>query len=567
MRLIRRLALPVLLASIVSACSNKNAATDDNAPLSFVPADTPYAMANLEATPQAVYDAWALRMKTYWPTMIHMYQGILDQAATDKTSDPNAQRGIKIAKALLEEFNSDDPMGRIRSMGFKPDARYAFYGVGMVPVIRTELGDPAALRAEIAKIEAKVGEKVPTAKVGAQEFWFLGDQKAMGVAAIEGNQLVLSILPVNADDSLKQAILGLTKPAQNLGTAGTLQAIAKQYGYSNYGAGFVDFVKLTERLSSPPTGTDAQFAAALGIPFAGADPACRADYLEIAHKFPRFVGGIEELTVQRVRIGAQMEIDASIAAPFAAAMTAAPGTGAPGDGVFDMSLSLPVLKLKDFWLKQADAVAAKPYTCPELVSLNKGFADSKAKVDVTVPPPFSDFTGVRFALEKLDMKPGATIPDIFAKLAMRTTNPGAVLAMAQLAVPQLAAIHVQPDGKPVLLPTGTVPMATQPIAVAMTSDTLGLSSGAGEDATLGAFIAAPPAKDAVFLRFHFTGQFYKLMGDMMDKAAAAMPPDKQAQFAAQKQMFASYEQMFKFGDVTLTATPTGIAFHEIVEQN
>ena len=38
-----------------------------------------------------------------------------------------------------------------------------------------------------------------------------------------------------------------------------------------------------------------------------------ADYLDIAHKFPRFVGGVEELGVQRVRIGAQMEIDASIA--------------------------------------------------------------------------------------------------------------------------------------------------------------------------------------------------------------------------------------------------------------
>ena len=485
----------------------------------------------------------------------------------DKSDDPNAERGIKIAKALLEEFNTDDPMGRIRSMGFKPDARYALYGVGMVPVIRTELGDPAALRAEIAKIETKVGEKVPTAKVGNQEFWFLGDQKAMAVAAIEGNQLVLSILPVNADDSLKQTILGLTKPAQNLGSAGTLQAIAKQYGYSNYGIGFVDFVKLTERLSSPPSGTDAQFAKALDIPFAGADPACKSEYLEIAHKFPRFVGGVEELGTQRVRLGAQMEIDSSIAAPLAAALTAAPGTGAPGEGVFDMSLSLPVLKLKDFWIKQADAVAAKPYACPQLTSLNQGFANSKAKVDVTVPPPFSDFTGVRFVLDKLDMKQGSPVPDIFAKLAMRTSNPIAVLAMAQMAVPQLATIKVQPDGKSVLLPTGTVPMATQPIAVAMTSDTIGLSSGAGEDATLGAFIATPPAKDPVFLRFHFTGQFYKLMGDMMDKAAAAMPPDKQQAFAAQKQMFASYEQMFKFGDVTLTATPTGIAFHETVEQN
>ena len=566
MRLIRRLALPVMLASVVAACS-KNAVTDDNAPLSFVPADTPYAMANLEPTPQAVYDSWAQRMKSYWPTMMQMYQGILDQAATDKSNDPNAQRGIKIAKALLDEFTTDDPMARIRSMGFKPDARYAFYGVGMVPVIRTELGDPAALKAEIAKIETKVGEKVPTAKVGNQDFWFLGDPKAMAVAAIEGNQLVMSILPVNADDSLKQAILGLTKPAQNLGTAGTLQNIGKQYGYTDNGIGFIDFVKLTERLSSPPSGTDAQFAKALDIPFAGADPACKADYLEIAHKFPRFVGGVEELNAQRVRIGAHMEIDGSIAQPLAAALTAAPGTGAPGEGVFDMAFSMPVLKLKDFWIKQADAVAAKPYTCPQLTSLNQGFASSKTKVDVTVPPPFSDFTGVRFVLDKLDMKQGSPVPDVFGKFAMRTSNPTALLAMAQMAVPQLASIKVQPDGKAVVLPPGTVPMAPMPIAVAMTADTIALSSGTGEDATLGAFAAAPAAKDPVFMRFHFTGQVYKLMADMMDKAAAALPPDKQNQLAAQKKLFQAYEQVLKYGDITLTATPTGIGFHETVEQN
>lgn len=566
MRLIRRLALPFLLASLVAACS-KNAANDDNAPLSFVPSDTPYVMANLEATPPAVYDAWSQRMKAYWPSLIQMYQGMLDQAASAKTSDLNAERGIKIAKALLDELNTDDLIGRLRSIGFKPDARYAFYGIGMVPVIRTELGDPAALKAEIAKIEAKVGEKVPVGKVGNQEYWFLGDEKAMGVAAIEGNHLVLSILPVAADDTLKQTILGLTKPAQNLGAAGTLQALIKQYNYSNYGAGFVDFVRLTERLSSPPTGTDAQFASALGIPFAGADPACRADYLEIAHKFPRLVGGVEELAVQRVRIGAQMEIDASIAQPLAAALNAAPGTAAAGRGVMELSLSLPVLKLKDFWIKQADAVAAKPYTCPQLASINEGFAGSKTKVDVTVPPPFSDFTGFRFVLDKLDMKPGMTIPDVYAMLAMRTNNPIAVLAMAQMAVPQLATLKVQPDGKPVQLPAGTVPMTTQPIAVAMTADTLGMSSGTGEDATLGAFLAEPASKDPVFLRFHFTGQVYKLMADMMDKAAAAMPADKQAQFISQKQMFASYEQWLKSGDVTFTATPTGIALHEVVEQN
>ncbi len=565
MRMIRRLALPVLLAAILGACG-KNATTDNDAPLAYVPADTPYAYANIEPTPPAIYDAWSQRMKGYWPTLMQMYQGMLAQASAAK-SDPDSARAIKIASAILDEFNTDDPIARARAIGFKPDARFALYGLGMVPVIRVELGDPAALKAEIAKIETKVGEKIPVATVGNQEYWHIGDDKAMGVAAIEGKQLVLSILPTAADDALKQAILGLTKPAQTLAAAGTLQATAKLYGYSNYGIGFVDFVRLTERLTNPATGTDAAFAKALSLPLTGTDPACRADYLEIAHKFPRLVAGVEELSAQRVRVGGQLEMDASIAQPLAAALGAAPGTGAAGGGVLDMSLSLPILKLKDFWLKQADAVAAKPYTCPQLLSINEGFASSRAKADVTVPPPFSDLTGVRFTLDNFDMKDGASVPDVSAKLEMRTSNPLAVMAMAQLAVPQLATLKVAQDGKAVAIPPGIVPMSTQPLAVAMTTDALGLSSGPGEDATLGAYLAEPVAKDPVFLRMHFTGKMYRLMSDMFTRFKSAMPADKQAQLDMQTKIFATYEQWLKSGDITLTATPTGIALHEVVDQN
>jgi hypothetical protein len=78
-----------------------------------------------------------------------------------------------------------------------------------------------------------------------------------------------------------------------------------------------------------------------------------------------------------VRIAAQLEMQPALAAQLAAALGAAPGTGKPGAGVLDLALSLPVLKLKDFWIAQADAVAAKPYACASLAELNRGFADLK----------------------------------------------------------------------------------------------------------------------------------------------------------------------------------------------
>ena len=172
-----------------------------------------------------------------------------------------------------------------------------------------------------------------------------------------------------------------------------------------------------------------------------------------------------------VRVGAQLEIDTALAQQFATAIGAAPGTGAPGAGVLDVSLALPVLKLKDFWIKQAQSVAAKPYACASLTKLNEGFRESAAKVDITVSPPFSDAVGVRFTLDNFSLDPsGKKTPDVSGKLLFASNNPQAALAMAQLALPGLAQAKLSADGKAVALPPGIVPTASAPPLYAAMSD-------------------------------------------------------------------------------------------------
>ncbi len=55
--------------------------------------------------------------------------------------------------------------------------RIALYGLDLLPVARVELADPDATRAAIARIEAKAGQPLPTAKVGELSYWriFLTD--------------------------------------------------------------------------------------------------------------------------------------------------------------------------------------------------------------------------------------------------------------------------------------------------------------------------------------------------------------------------------------------------------
>src|SRR5436305_3495494 len=100
-----------------------------------------------------------------------------------------------------------DNWDKLRQIGFKPDTRVAFYGVGLAPVLRIELGDPAAFRAEIANIEQKVGEKLAVATTGNQEYWQFGDADAVVAIAIQGSHLVITLLPTTGSDAMKQALL------------------------------------------------------------------------------------------------------------------------------------------------------------------------------------------------------------------------------------------------------------------------------------------------------------------------------------------------------------------------
>jgi hypothetical protein len=553
-------------AALFTACSTEQTPGND-APLAFVPADTPYAYANLDPLPSAVTDQWSKRMQEYWPNAFGLYDEMLQKAAAEKT-DPLAQRWIKTARVLLDEIKAHDSWDKLRQIGLRPDGHGAFYGVGLVPVLRMELGDAAAFKAEVARIEQLSGEKLPLAKIDAQEYWQLGSDKLAAVIAVEGTHLVVTIVPPNAGDSLKRTLLGLTRPAQNLAATGALQTLAKQYRYSRYGEGYVDFVRLTERLSSAPTGSDAEFAKAVGLPENTTDATCRAEFLGIARKFPRFVMGAEELSATRMRIGAQLEMEPGLAQQFAAAIGPAPGTGAPGEGVVDVSIALPVLKLKDFWIKQADAVGAKPFACSGLTKLNDDFRQSKAKVDVTVPPPFSDALGVRFTLDKFSLDASGKTPDVSGKMVFASNNPLTTLAMAQLAVPGLAQLKLTADGKAVAVPAALVPTTSAPpLFVAMSDKAIGVAGGADERAALETYLRAPSAAEPVFMRMYFSGKFYSMLAQSFDKIEPMLPADQRPRYEQQKKMFAVYEKAVRSGEITFVATPTGIALHETIEQN
>jgi len=559
----RRLVALVCTSALIAACGKSAPpASIADTPLAFAPADTPYAYANLEPIPADVLAAQSKHMHEFWPLVFEQYDAMLNDASL-------GERPHKILAAVLDEFRPRDSLEKIRELGLKPDGHVALYGVGLVPVLRVELGDVAAFKAAIARIETKVGEKVPTGKTGSQEYWQFGDDKASAIVAIQNTHLVVTFWAADTTDQVKQLLLGIPKPAKSLGEAGTLQAIAKQYGYAPYGEGYFDAVALVQRLSNAPTGSDLEIAKSLKLPTDGAitDPTCKAEALAIAQTFPRVVVGAEELKANHTKIGFQFEIAPALAQQIAATLTAAPGTGSAPQGLMDFSLSVPILKLKDFWIKQADAIAAKPFACPALAQLNEGFRNSKTKIDTTIPPPISDLTGMRVTISRLTpgANPAAT-PDVAGKFLVGTTNPLAAIGMAQMAVPQLKDLKITTDGKPVALPAGLAPGAP-PMTVAVSDKAIAMATGKGEEASLGEFLNAAPAASPVFMRMQISGAIYGLMARYGDVFKQAMKQHDKAGGMDQAKLFALYEKMMRSIEFSFEANAKGIAIHETVDTN
>src|SRR5690606_27961953 len=129
-------------------------------------------------------------------------------------------------------------------LGVRQDARVAFYGVGILPVLRMELGNVDAFRATIARIEQKAGAKMPVTRFGEMEAWIFGDKDVQAVMAIEGGHLVLAMMPAKADESMQRRVLGLDRPRESLAGSDALAAFNTARGYLPYGSGWVDTRRL-----------------------------------------------------------------------------------------------------------------------------------------------------------------------------------------------------------------------------------------------------------------------------------------------------------------------------------
>jgi hypothetical protein len=547
------LALGALL--IVAGCGKK---AQDDAPIAFVPADTPYVIASLEPVSEKVTENWRRQMQQAWPVMTQIYGPIIDDIGK---KDEAASR---VLHALLDEVRGLDTPDKWRELGLTMQTRSAIYGIGLLPVLRLELADADAFRATVARVEQKSGAKLATARIGDQDLWTFGSAEVQGLMAIEGKHLVLGLVPGSADEALKRRVLGLDRPQKSLADTGALSDFNKARGYLPHGSGWVDTRRVLALYGNDPG--LAAFAHAGGKDLPALDATCRSELDALATKAPRLALGYTALDGSRMTLHMRLDLEPTLAKTLAALPAALPAATAK-DALLDFAFAMPVLRGRDFLVAQADAVAKAPFSCSLLQSLNDSFAEMKTKLDQVIPPPFADLVGARATIDHFQWPDGVDKPDIRGVLLIGSNNPTFLVNLAQISTPALAQLKLEPNAQPVAIPAGALPGAPADLEfnAALSAHAFGVSVGKDEAAGLGSAVAAAPGAPGTLLEMSMSGAMYKVLGDSLGRFSDKIPDQQRSQIEGSRQLYALYAQWIKRVDMRTSLTADGIDLVETVE--
>lgn len=517
-----------LAGFLLASCAHK----DKDAPLAFVPANTPYVVANLGVMNDATRTSLLAQADAQLPAQLNQMDAAANRLAA---KDPD---GARLIRALRAEFNGKTIEGFAKSAGLNLKGYSAFYGLGLSPVIRFELSDPAAFNGFISRLETAYGKKLDVASVGKQsyrKYVFVASGTQLILATVN-KQAVAALLPADAPVALLREALGLDRPKKSLQDSDRLDDLAKAKGYKPWLVGDLD---LTRALPLAMSGKDPLIAAILkaraeavaaktGEPVSNqlqTSPSCVVDASRIAARVPNISFGYTKLSAKHQNLRIDVSLAPDISKAFAGLKVALPGLGTEGTAPFDMSLALPVSALRTFWTAQSDAVAAKPFTCPSLTDLNSSFAKLGPAMQKAAIPPFGDMLGLRIALDSLATHPDSSIPAFSGRLVVGSSNPTALFAMGQMMVPALAKLKLTADGAPQLLPREMTAMMGQPAWIAMSTHALALGVGAGENTKLAATLKDPSGNAGQMVRMHLSGAMYldwlQVMEQKIDTLASA----------------------------------------------
>ena len=568
------LALLLIVALSLSACSKEPAETSDNASLrssegllKYVPADTPYLLAMPTALPDDVLDQLEpqadVTLKMY-PALI---KGILNSVIATKQGEGEDIDDLQEVMPFVDELGGLLSIEGLHAAGIDRESLLVMYGVGLLPVIRITLSDGSLLEAAVTRLEDAAQKKMSVATIGAHEYRYAGGDKARVIVAIIDNELVVSVVPAELSEEHLNAVLGLTLPDENVAESLALQNLADKYDFMEYLVGFIDLERIASVFLDDQAGVNAQLLSMMEYDGSAISDTCKADARSLAGIMPRIVVGYSDISVEKLSSKAVFELRQDLASGLSTMTAPVPGLGSDHGGIFSVGMSTDILAAREFYSGRLDAMESKPYECEEFADLQAGVASGREVLNQPVPPivyGFKGFLAVIEDIEGLDLKRQQPPTSIDMRLLVSIDNTEGLLAMGALFSPELAALNIEPNGEPVKLEMGQIAALGLTVHVAMTDSAIALSVGDGIEDKLGDMLQAKVSDPSPFMTFDMdAARYYNFIGDAMLADGGGMDAMPELREATQAIMDMASESFSRLS-ITVDFTEHGIELQSTV---
>ena len=187
-------------------------------------------------------------------------------------------------------------------------------------------------------------------------------------------------------------------------------------------------------------------------------------------------------------------------------------------------MGLNPLALREFYESRLDSMESDPYECEDFAELQAGVSKGREALNQPLPPVVYSFRGF-FAniadFEGIDMASETdTMPtSIDASILLAVENAEALIMMGAMMDPQIAALNLMPDGKPVRLELDKLSEFAEDAFAAMSENALSISVGDGAESNSAELLLADSADPAPFMSVSMdSARYYSMVGEAMSNA-------------------------------------------------
>jgi len=408
-----------------------------------------------------------------------------------------------LLKAVVHELKGRLSVAGLAELGLDVEARFAVYGLGVLPALRLQLRDPAALRAAIERVQTSSGVRFPTGRLGEVEYWHIAGEKVEGAVAIVGDQLVAGAAPVAHKERVFALLLGHERPARHLGDSERFQRTLAEYDLARVSAGFVDGRVIAEAFLGEGDALNKDIVAALAPAVAarwpGLDDGCKQEIRSLVALAPRVVFGSEQLDGDGFAGKFVVELRRDLAQELMAMRSSVPGLDleTTKDAAFALGAGLDLERALNFARDRATLVQSAPYTCPALAEVNRAATELLAGI-ADLDPQLRRARGVAVVLD--DLKLTGMVPvETRGFVALAYTDTREVLRW----LGSFASQPITDDGTISTLPDNKIPFLSD-VAYGLQAGRGGvLVFGAGSQARAKTLIAFPEQPDPPLLLMRY----------------------------------------------------------------